>query len=117
MEYKYLGRVLTPGNEMARQIDESITLAWKRFGQFSTFFRDQRIPMCMKKKIMDSLLSLKEVWREQHWESQRDKIRNEDLRMRTKVKDVIQKAFEAKGKWAGHITQMKNHEWVQKMTE
>ena len=31
-EYMYLGRVLTPGNEMAREIDERITSAWKRFG-------------------------------------------------------------------------------------
>ena len=37
-------------------------------------------------------------------------------RARTKVKDVLQKAVEAKGKWAGHITQMKNREWAKKPT-
>uniref|UniRef100_A0A3P8SJP4 Reverse transcriptase domain-containing protein n=1 Tax=Amphiprion percula TaxID=161767 RepID=A0A3P8SJP4_AMPPE len=54
-EYKYLGRMLTPGNEMAREIDERITAGWKRFGQYSSFLKDQKIPMCMKKKIMDTV--------------------------------------------------------------
>ena len=49
--------------------------------------------------------------------TKRDKIRNEDLRVRTKVKDVIQKAVEAKGKRAGRIARMKNHEWAKKTME
>ena len=65
-----------------------------------------------------SLPSLKEVRREQHRESQRE-IRSgtKTQRARTKVKDVIQKAVEAKGKWAGHMARMKNHEWAKKTTE
>ena len=55
-EYKYLGRLLTPGNEMAKEIDERITSAWKRFGQYSTFLRDQRMPICLKRKIMDTVI-------------------------------------------------------------
>ena len=49
--------------------------------------------------------------------TKRDKIMDEDLRARTKVKDVIRKAIEAKGKWAGHIARMKNHEWANKTIE
>ena len=46
--------------------------------------------------------------------TKRDKIRNEDLRARKKVKVLIQRAVEAKGKWAGHRARMKNHEWSRK---
>uniref|UniRef100_A0A3P9MPT2 ribonuclease H n=1 Tax=Oryzias latipes TaxID=8090 RepID=A0A3P9MPT2_ORYLA len=53
-EYKYLGRLLTPGNEMAKEIDERVTSAWKRFGQYSTFLRDQKMPVCLKRKIMNT---------------------------------------------------------------
>ena len=49
--------------------------------------------------------------------TKREKIRNEDLRAGTEVKDVIQKAVEAKGKWAGHIARMKDHEWAKITTE
>ena len=55
-EYKYLGRLLTPGNEMAKEKDERVTSAWKRFGQYSTFLRDQRMPMCLKRKIMNTII-------------------------------------------------------------
>ena len=52
-QYKYLGRLLTPGNEMDKEIDQRITSGWKRFGQYSTFLKDKRMPICLKKKIMD----------------------------------------------------------------
>jgi hypothetical protein len=38
-EYKYLGRILTPGNEMIREVDERITADCKTFGHYSTFFK------------------------------------------------------------------------------
>uniref|UniRef100_A0A3P9I9K1 ribonuclease H n=1 Tax=Oryzias latipes TaxID=8090 RepID=A0A3P9I9K1_ORYLA len=55
-EYKYLGRLLTPGNEMPKEIDERVTSGWKRFGQYSTFLRDQKMPMCLKRKIMNTVI-------------------------------------------------------------
>ena len=100
----------------------------------------QWVPMCLKKKIMDTIILPSMTYGAETWSltnrqkdkfavtersmeratlggTKRDKIRNEDLRARTKVKDVIQKAVEAKGKWAGHIARMKNHEWAKKTTE
>ena len=32
-EYKYFVRLLTPGNEMAEEIDERINAGWRRCGQ------------------------------------------------------------------------------------
>ena len=39
-EYKYLVRLLTRENEMAKDIDHRITSGWRRFGQYSTFLKD-----------------------------------------------------------------------------
>eukprot|EP00794_Sanderia_malayensis_P006797 gene6797-7563_t len=109
-EYKYLGRLLTSGNEMAKEVDERITSAWKRFGQYSTFMRDQRMPLCLKRKIMNTVILPSMTYGAETWSltnhqreklavtqrsmersmmgvTKRDKIRNEDLRSRTNLDD------------------------------
>ena len=49
-EYIYLGRLVTFGNEMSKQIDQRITSGWRRFGNYSHFSRDRWIPICPKIK-------------------------------------------------------------------
>ena len=39
----------------------------------------------------------------------KDTIRNEIIRSRTKVKDIIEKADYIKSQWAGHLARMKNN--------
>ena len=41
---------------MAREINERITAGWKRFGQYSSFSKDRKMPLCLKKKIMDTVI-------------------------------------------------------------
>ena len=48
---------------------------------------------------------------------ERDKIRNEVVRSRTKVRDVIERAQYTKGQWAGHLARMKNIEWAKRTME
>ena len=36
-EYKYLGTLITSGNEMDKEIDQRITSRWERFGEYSHF--------------------------------------------------------------------------------
>eukprot|EP00795_Rhopilema_esculentum_P008369 gene8369-14343_t len=91
---------------MAKEIDERVTSAWKRFGLFSTFLRDQRMPICLKRKIMNTVIlpsmtygaetssftnrqreklavTQRSMERSMLGVTRRDKIRNEDLRSRT----------------------------------
>ena len=44
-EYKYLGRLITFGNEMSKEISERITSGWRRFGEYSHFLKDRKIPI------------------------------------------------------------------------
>ena len=47
----------------------------------------------------------------------KDKIRNENIRARTKVEDIVRKAEKAKGQWAGHVARMDINKWAWKTTE
>eukprot|EP00795_Rhopilema_esculentum_P001934 gene1934-16443_t len=96
---------------MAKEIDERVTPAWKRFGQYSTFLRDQRMPMCLKRKIMNTVILPSMTYGAETWSltnrqreklavtqrsmersmlgvTRRDKIRNEDLRSRTGINNI-----------------------------
>ena len=49
-EYKYLGRLVTSGNEISKEIAQIITSGWRRFGKYSHFWKDRKIPICLKRK-------------------------------------------------------------------
>ena len=38
-EYKYLGRLITSGKEMDKEIDQRITSGWRRFGEYRHFLK------------------------------------------------------------------------------
>ena len=139
-QYKYLGRLLTPGNEMAKEIDQRIKSGWRRFGQYINFLKDKRMPMCLKRRIMDTVIvpamtygaktcsltnnqkqklavAQRSMERAMFSITRRDKIRNEVIRSTTKVKDIIQKAEQTKGQWAGHLAHMENNRWAKRTTE
>ena len=44
--------------------------------------------------------------------TKRDKIRNEVIRSKTKVVDIIDKVQCMRGQWAGHIARMRNTRWA-----
>ena len=55
-EYKYLGRLITSGNEMDKEIDQRIMSGRRRFGEYSPFLKDRKIPICLKRKLMDMVI-------------------------------------------------------------
>ena len=139
-EYKYLGRLLTPANEMETEINQRITSGWRRFGQYSHFLKEKNIPICLKRKIMDTVILPSLTYGAETWSltkhqmkklavaqrsmersllgvTRKDKIRNEIIRERTKIKDVVNTTKELKWKWAGHVARMKNHRWAKITTE
>ena len=91
----------------------SFTSGWRRFGKYSHFWKDRKIPICLKRKIMDTVILpamtyCAETWTlTKHQEklavaqrrmerlllniTKRDKIWNEIIRSKTGVKDVIER--------------------------
>ena len=49
--------------------------------------------------------------------SLRDKIRNEEIRRRTKVTDIALKVSKLKWQWAGHIARRTDNRWGKKVLE
>ena len=139
-EYKYLGRMLTSSNELNVEINQRITSGWRRFGQYSDFLGDRKTPVCLKRKILDSVILPTLTYGAETWSltrrqaeklavaqrsmersilnvTRRDKIRNEIIRGRTKVRDVIETTIEKKSRWAGHVARMRSERWAKVTTE
>jgi hypothetical protein len=49
---------------MVREVDERITAGWKRFRQYNTFLKKTKMPMYLKRKLMDSVIinSSHDIW-------------------------------------------------------
>ena len=121
---------------MTKEIDQRITSGWRRFGQLSTFLKDEKMPICLKRKIADTVILPAMKYGAVTWAltkhqkhklavaqrsmeraminiTRKDKIRNEVTRSRTKVKDIISRAEQTKG----HVARMRNNQWATKTTE
>ena len=112
-EYKCLGRLVTFGNEISKEIGKKITSRWRRFGKYSHFLKDRKIPICLKRKIMDTVILLAVTYGAETWSltkhqekklevaqrsmkgsllniTMREKIRSEIKISKTWVKDIIE---------------------------
>ena len=49
--------------------------------------------------------------------TRKDKVRNEQVRSKTKVEDITEKAEKSKGQWAGHLARMNPNRLARKVTE
>ena len=111
-EYIYLGKLVTSGNDISKEIAQRITSGWRRFGEYSHFLIDRKIPICLKRTIMDTVILPTmtygvETWaltniriRRLQWTrrsmerlflniTKRGKIRNEIVRRKTGVKERV----------------------------
>ena len=116
-EYKYLGRLVTFDNEISKGITQIITSGWRRFGEYSHFLKDRKIPICLKRTIMDTVIMPDMTYGAETWAlikhqekklavAQRsmeilllnitkgDKIRNEIIRCKTEVKNITESAVQ-----------------------
>ena len=65
-EYKYLGRLITSGNEISKEIGQ-ITSGWRRFEEYSHVLKERKIPTCLKRKIMDTVILLAMPYGAETW--------------------------------------------------
>ena len=62
-EFKYLGRLVTSGNDISKEIAQTIISGWRRFGPYSHILKDRKIPICLKITIMNTVIFTRyDIW-------------------------------------------------------
>lgn len=139
-EYIYLGHVIKIGKEnQTAEIKRRIKLAWAGFGKMNYIFRNSSIPINLKRKVFDTCIlpiatygletmamtgrtanQLRVMQRAMERAmlgiTLRDRKRNEDIRQRTKVMDIIKRTAELKWQWVGHVARQDQAKWTTKLT-
>ena len=46
----------TADNEMSVEIDKRMPTGWERFSQCNTFLKDKKIPICLRRQTMDTII-------------------------------------------------------------
>lgn len=126
-EYIYLGHSIRLGKDnQTAEITRRVNLTWVAFGKLGYILKDPKIPINLKRKVFDSCvlpvtlygletatLTQKSAHRIRICQrameramlgiSLRDRVRNEEIRRRTKVADAIEQIARSKWRWAGHV--------------
>ena len=137
-QYVYLGHNITLGKENQRaEITRRIALAWAAFGKLTYILKNPEVPINLKRKVYNSCilpvatygletmaLTVKSASRLRVTQrameramlniSLRDKIRNVEIRRRTKVNDVMEEIAANKWRWAGHVARQDSNRWTLK---
>ena len=139
-EYQYLGRLMTSENEIGAEVDKRIKIGWQKFGQYSNFMKDKKMPICLKRKVLNTVIIPAMTYGAETWSltkkqeeklavaqrsmersilniTRKDHIRNEEVRQRTGATDILGKINTMKGQWAGHLARMDNKRWAKIATE
>ena len=139
-QYVYLEQLITADNNESKEIARQIGQGWASFGKYNNILRDTKIPISLKRKIMDNIVTPAMTYSAETWSStnklasqlqvaqrsmeramlnitRRDRKRNEWIQKQTKVLDIIAKAKSLKWEWAGDIGRVADNRWAKKCTE
>ena len=137
--YIYLGKRISLSNETTGEINRRIQLAWAKFGKLSFIFGDQELPISLKKQLFDqciipvlsygadtwtTTIKMKKKLRvtERAMErimigvTRKDRVTNQNLRLKTNVRDIIMEIKIKKWRWAGHLARCQDNRWTQRLT-
>ena len=138
-EYTYLGQTMSFNNATRKEIQRRISAAWSKFWGLKFILTSKAYSIKMKKDIMDSCILPLLLYGAQTWAltsrerrmlqtcqrkmerkilgvTLQDRIRNDDLRKMTNIKDAATSATFTKWKWAGHAMRMDHNRWAHKTT-
>ena len=139
-QYKYLGRLVTSGNEISKEIAQRRTSGWERFGEFRHFLKIEKVPIRLKRKIMETVILWAMTYGAEMWAltkhqekklalvqrnmarllliiTKTDKIRYKIIRSKTGLKDIIERVRCMRGQWAGHVARMSITRWAKITSE
>lgn len=138
-EYVYLGHLIKLGKEnQAAEIDRRIRMTWVATGKLSNILKNPNIPINLKRKVFNTCIlpvmsysmettcltvksanklrvTQRAIERIMLGISLRDHIENQEIRRRTKVKDVITTIADLKWRWAGHVARQEEERWTKQV--
>mmetsp|Transcript_24955 Transcript_24955/g.62763 ORF Transcript_24955/g.62763 Transcript_24955/m.62763 type:complete len:1031 (+) Transcript_24955:305-3397(+) len=137
-EFEYLGTILTEDCHEARDIENRITLAQKKYGELSGIFNNPRTPAKLKIKILKAFVLPVAVWGCESWSlvaSERatldtwwnkklrhclgvtkwDHIRTEEILQRTGQIPLPRLVEERRLRYYGHVVRYPQDRWVRKI--
>ena len=138
--YKYLGHEIQIGkNNQTNEIQRRIGLGWAAFGKLRETFKSD-IPICLKRKVYEQCVlpvitygaetltftkksaenlrvAQRAMERAMLGITKRDRIPNNTIRQRTKIKDIVEYVTRMKWRWAGHVARSSNDRWTKRLME
>lgn len=138
-EYVYLGQIISPNDQMSKEIEKRIATGWKTFWALKEITKSKEIPIKIKKKTFDSCIlpcitygcetwALTKLHRDKLVRCQRsmertmlglklkDKVRSTDIRHKTKLTDILVRIDQLKWRWTGHMLRCKEEKWSKQVT-
>lgn len=137
--YIYLGHKITLGlGNQTAEVERRISQAWAAFGANNQILRNKKLSIKLKAKVFEECITpvftygaetmtLTERSAEKLRVAQRameramlgitlrDRRRNEWIRRKTGLKDVVEVITGRKWRWAGHIARMDCHRWTRRL--
>ncbi|KAJ4432629.1 hypothetical protein ANN_21252 [Periplaneta americana] len=127
--------------ELEQEIDRRIASAWRKFWSLSFILMDKSQKLQNKRQIFNSCIAPVLLYGAQSWSltkkqalklgrcqkrmerkntvlgiSLKDRIRNEEVRRRSGVEDVVILANRTKWRWGGHVVRMQPTRWAHTAT-
>ena len=126
----YLGQnICLQDTNQTQEINRRIRLGWAKFGKLNSIMKGD-LPICLKTKVYNQCVIPTITYGSETWTTspkmenkirttqrameramvgitKRDRWRNESLRKKTKVQDIIQTIKTFKWRWAGHLARKK----------
>ena len=138
-DFIYLGQNISFQARQEQEILRRTQNAWKSFWKLKPYLTSRGIEMKNKKRLFDMCILPVLTYGSQTWSLTRsqenklrttqramerrmigvtlkDKVRNEEVRRRTGLKDVVIEAKHLKWKWAGHVIRRPDNRWSHRTT-
>ena len=136
----YLGQNFTWDHDQTAELRRRIGLGWAAFNKLKEIMTCRKTSMILKRKayiecILPTMIYGSETWslsetklkeltiaqrkmeRMMLGVTLRDKMKTEDIRRKTQVKDIIRAVKEAKHRWAGQIASRTDNRWTLRVSE
>lgn len=138
-EHVYLGQIISPEDPMSKEVNKRIACGWKKYWSLKELMKNKDLSMHVKRKAFNTCIlpcmtygceswALTDKHRDKLASTQRamersmlgarlsDKIRNSEMRKKTKITDIITRIEHLKWGWTGHMLRCKMNKWSKQVT-